>query len=520
MKFFQRNPFRVFALVLIWRVLLLIFTAQPVPGNDAFGYDGAVVNYLHGGSYCNPGFSVVFPISGRQLYATYPPLYQVALFSWMKMFGTSVISAMTLHLALFAVSGLLTLAIVKKFFPAVTGAALVALLLFGLTFDDRPEGLAYVFGLSAMRLVTQQISKPQFHAGIAAALTLALVLTLYTSVIVGAYFFGAGFLACAVALIWRRDLRWFAPFAGATALFAVITCAIAKWEPLWWAGFMESARQQSVMTNGFHAPHAGDLIKLARTAPVFIIALAAVPLVLSRRREIFLEERPWLALAIGIFAMGWILLAASVTLLAANYVSYTIFTQIILVAGLLALVEKHFPQRERLLRASVLACVILVSVRAIGMSTWGVACAWKNSYQSTRKTLQAELEPYAKSDQPILISSAFLYQAADVPVKNPVHCDWYFDHAHWTNSAQVDALIRLQPPKLVLTQFDYYRSFDGSPETPLQQLRRHPELVDIKVRNMAALTSPDAIPSMQRVVQQISWAPVIVDLDWKKPPPT
>ena len=50
-------------------------------------------------------------------------------------------------------------------------------------------------------------------------------------------------------------------------------------------------------------------------------------------------------------------------------------------------------------------------------------------------------------------------------------------------------------------------------------VRQHPELAETRIRDLAAVRPPDAIPSLQRVVQHISWAPVIVDLDWKKPPP-
>ncbi len=515
MKFWLRNPFFIFGLVLVWRILLLGFTAQPIPANDAFGYDGAVVNFLHGGHYCNPSFAVVFPIAGKEIYSAYPPLYQGVLLVWMAIFGTSVISAMALHLSLFAVSGFLALGIVKKFFPAATGYALAALLFFGFTFGDRPEDLAYIFGLGVLWLVARQISEDGFRAGTAAGLLLVLLLGLYTSVIVGAYFFGAGFLACAAAGGWRRNRYWFTPFVAAAALFAVTMIVIAKIEPRWWAGFMESAHQQSVMTAGFHAPRGMDVIKLIRTVPVFLVGLAALPLVISRRREIFKENFSWLALVAGIFAMGWVLLVADMTLLVANYVNYVMFTQIILAAGLLALAQKHFPEREPRLRVALLGCVLLVSVRAVGMTTWGAACAWENSYQSTQAVLRAELDPFAESARPVLVSSAFLYCAADLGVKNPVHSDWYFDHAHWTNNAEIEGLARLQPPKLVLTQFDYYRSF----VTPLEKLRQRPELVEIRVRDLAGVRVPDAIPSLRRVVQHISWAPVIVDLNWKSPPP-
>jgi hypothetical protein len=509
-----QNPFFILGLVLLWRILLLVFTVQPIPDPDAFAYDGGVVNFLLNGHYYNPSLAVVFPISGTEIYSTYPPLYQGALLIWMKLFGTSVISAMAMHVALFAVSGFLTVALIRRFFPAGASYATAVLLLFGLTFDDRPESLAFVFGLASLWLAARQISNGRFRMGTAAGLLLALLLGLYTSVIVGAYFFGSGFLACAVACVWRRRTYWFAPFIAAAVLFGIITFFISKMEPLWWAGFMESAKQQSVLTTGLHAPHGSDLIKLGRDMPVFLLGLAVLPLMVARRREVFATESVWVALLAGILVMGWVLLVASMTLLAPNYVKYAIFTQVILGAGLLALGRKYFPERERLIRVALAGCVLLVSVRAIGMTTWGVACAWKNSYQSARATVQTELEPYTTSDGPVLVSSAFLYQAADMRVKNPINSDWYFDHSHWTNNAEMNGLIQLQPQKLVLTQFDYYRGL----LEPVFQLQQHPELVEIHVRNLAALRVPDASRSLQRVVQHISWAPVIVDLDWKKTP--
>ena len=514
MNFFQRSPFQILALVLIWRILLLVLTAQPIPANDAFGYDGAVVNFLDGGRYVNPSISVVFPISGRELYATYPPVYQGVLLVWMKLFGTSVISAMGLHLGLFALAAALTLWITKQFFPEGVGYAVTALLFFGFTFGDRPESLAFVFGLASFWLVAQQISDGSVKPFAGVALALALLLALYTSIIVGAYFFGAGFLACVTACLWRRNLVWFAPFLGAATLFAAITLSIAKWEPLWWAGFMESARQQSVVTTGFHLPHGDSIAKLVRTAPVFLLGMMLLPVLLARRKEMISLQTSWLALVAGIFAMGWVLLAAAVMLLAPNYVTYVMFAQVILAAGLLALVQQFFPGRTRWLQASLLACAALVSIRAAGITTWGAACAWKNSYQSTQAILRTELAPYTASDEPVFISSAFLYSAVNLGVKNPIHSDWYFDHATWTNGAQIYGLEQCHPSKLILTQFDFYRTF----EPLVKQLQSQSGLVDIRVRNLAAMPAPDAFPSLQRVVQHVSWAPVIVDLNWKQRP--
>jgi hypothetical protein len=157
----------------------------------------------------------------------------------------------------------------------------------------------------------------------------------------------------------------------------------------------------------------------------------------------------------------------------------------------------------------LLACVLLISIRAVGMTTWGAVCAGKNSRPSAEAAVCRELCAAAISPAPVLVSSAYLYAAATVATTNVMYADWYFDHAHWTNNADAAALARMRPQKLVLTQFDFYRSFSG----PLEKLRQQSDLV-ITVRDEAQVRTPDAMPKMQRVVQHISWAPVIVDLQW------
>ncbi len=509
-----RNPFWVLGLVVLWRVMLLVFTGQPIPANDAFYFDGAMGNWLRHGEYCNPSIALVFPISGQQVFCAYPPMYQVALLFWMQLFGASVVSAMALHVAMFAVAGWLTVLVVKKYFPAATNYALVPLLFFAFTFDDRPEGLAHVFGMLSLWLVAKSISQGASWATLV-GITLALLATLFTSCIPGALYFGAGFLA--LALVWLKERKFspFLPYLLATFLFAAIVFAIIKMEPLWWAGFQAAAQQLPLASRGFHAPTTLDVVKLVRTVPVFFLGACLLPWLCARRREIFLTTEPWLALVGGIFLMGWIILLAFVTLLSADYVGQVLFLQVLLAAGLLALAGKFFPAREHFLRVVLLGCALLISIRAIGMTTWGVACAWKNSRQSAEAVLRGEFAPLVPTNGPVFVSSAFLYTAAELNVKNVVSADWYFDHAHWTNNADVIGLIRARPQKLVLTQFDYYRGF----VTPLEKLRQQPGLVEIRRRDFAVVRTPDLIPSLQRVVQHISWAPVILDLEWKTPPP-
>ena len=356
MKFSLRNPFFVFGLVLLWRVVLLVFMAQPIPANDAFFFDGSVVNLLLRGHYVNSAAVEVLPISGGQIYSAYPPLYQGVLLVWMTLFGTGVLAAMWLHLALFAASGLLTLAIVRKLFPPATNVALAVLLFCGITFGDRPDDLAHTLGLAALFLVARGISG-QGGWKTAATLTLVLFGALYSSVINGAFYFGAAFLTVVAAVCARRfsspvasfgktapggahrapPQLLFVSFIGAAALFAAVTCGIARYEPLWWQGFLENSRQTPIRTAGIRLPHPMEIFKLLRTAPVFLLAAGMLPFVIRRCRACAGE--PWMALLTGVSLMGGVMLLAAMTVVAPDYVSYVLFVQVILAAGLLALVE-------------------------------------------------------------------------------------------------------------------------------------------------------------------------------------
>jgi hypothetical protein len=242
---------------------LLVFTAQPIPANDAFIFDGGVANWLKTGHYVIPCMEVGYPISSGKVFSIYPPVYQIALLLWMPVFGISALSVMAMHLVMFAIAGILVVLIVRKFFPGETNYGLLPLLLIGNTFTDRPEDLAHIFGLVSLWLVARQISNARHSEWIDAGIILSLLLALYTSIIVGAFYFGAEFLACAAAWCSQRRKLFFVPFFVTAILFAAIVFTVMEMRPLWWHGFLENGQKQSV-TGGFHAPR---LILLNSSAP-------------------------------------------------------------------------------------------------------------------------------------------------------------------------------------------------------------------------------------------------------------
>src|SRR4051812_27470011 len=98
-----QQPAFVFGLVFLWKLALLLFTAQPMPANDAYWYDGAVVHLLNHGGYFNPSLLEGHPVSGAEFFCGYPPLHQICLLGWMSVFGTSALAAMWFHLFLIGI---------------------------------------------------------------------------------------------------------------------------------------------------------------------------------------------------------------------------------------------------------------------------------------------------------------------------------------------------------------------------------------------------------------------------------
>ncbi len=539
-----KSPWTWLAIVVGWRLLLLL-TAQPVPGNDAFLFDGAIVNWLLHGQYFNPSLAECFPISGNQVFAAYPPFYQALLLPWMWAFGTSALSAMWFHFVWFSIAAILLLKILQfAGFVAVNdqdqartelpGVAL--LFLCAVTFDDRPEGLAHVFGLLALLLTVRGLTapfadpKPGKGDGVAQTtgsyrgigVVLALFCSLYTSLVVGAFYCAITILTRVAAWLFvRRPLPWAITLA-ILVLFSAVTFIIARLHPLWWQGFLENARQTPVSTTGFRLPQASEIVKIVRNAPVFIVALLFAPWLIKRWSGLLRQKgnslsnpdcaARWIVDCVlaAVLVAGWILLAGTLTLFTANYVIYAWYTQVLLAAGLIRLaLGMHGP--KRLLLAGILGCsLLLVSVRVVGLSSWGVLCASDVSYGRAKAIIQQELQPYSESGSRPVISSAFLYQAANEGVRRAIHSDWPYDRRGRGPGSDLALMSRLRPSKLVLTQFDYYRVYAPI----LDELARHPELCSVKVRNTTRVPAPDSYASLQRVLQHVSWAPVIVDLVW------
>lgn len=511
-----QKPWLGFALVFAVKVALFLAVALPVPADDAFFYDGPVVNWLLHHRYVNPALAMVFPISGREIFSAYPPLYQAVLLAWMSWCGTSALSAMALHLVLFGIYMLVLLAIFRRLGTPAWCVNLASPFLLVITFHDRPDSLAHVFGMLAV--YSWMRSHPSFtivpsaraSGGWSWAMAAFSVLCLGTSLQIGATYGALLWLGMLAAALTGKAKLPIGPMLAMMLIPALLVALVIVRFPHFWAGFQEHARQTPSFT-GLRLPQLTDLLKVGRTIPG--VLGVAVVLFWSRAWRFCDADTQRFGIVCGAGTITVLsVVAVCLTFFTANAVGIASYLQPLIVGSFMAYSLSRTSERSSVQAQNYLflALALLGSLRAIGMMTWGVACAADVGYSKAISQVARELNQL-RSGQTALLSSAFLYEAARHPDIQWLYCDWPGpEHPHDLNP-NLDALLALKPAKLILTQFDYFRRY----EPQLAALKSRSEVVDVEVRQTARLRAPDSIRSLQRVVQHISWAPVIIDLKWR-----
>jgi len=504
----------VFVLVLLWKAALLVFTAQPIPANDSFFYDGAVANYVGQGKYCNPALANALPISGNEVFSAYPPLYQLTLLGWMKIFGTSALAAMWLHFVLFAIFARLVLATLRELQTPVWVAHFAGAFLLGLTWHDRPDSLAQVFGMVAVYATARALGglagtngrKP--GSGWAWLAALSVVLCFCTSLQIGGIYFVLIWLAVLLSSrLHGAPMQWPA-LAVMTLAPLALAFAVKLFWPHLWSGFQEHAQQTPSFTS-WRWPSIVELLKIVRTAPGVLFALALLPATLSRWPQTKARQMT-LLLAAGVTSAA--VLGGALFFLTPNLVANVAYLQPLVVGVFLALWAGGVVTESRLavLRACFGLAIVLVSIRAIGLTTLGVACAMDVSERDARQLVARELAR-APDHATVAVSAAFLYDVWSQQSRlKLLHCDWLGPLKRNQPAAEFANFVAAKPSRLILTQFDYYRRY----EAWLRELRTMPGTAKVRVENSARVRPPDASPRWQRVVQHVSWAPVIVTLEW------
>jgi len=515
MRRLVHSPGIIFALFALWKITLFSITVQPIPANDAYFYDGAVVNRLHGGTFVNPTVAIARPYSGTEFFSAYPPLYQPVLYLWMSICGASAASAAGLHVLLVIIWSGLVYRILRRLEIATWAMHLAGGFLFVVTFHDRPDTLAHVLGTGAVLAVVHWLNPVARPVALWMSAIL-LALTYATSLQLGAMYTGlVGVTVCGYCWFSKAKLPWTPLLVMALIPFGLLV--LGKYTvPRWWLGFVENA-QDNPSTLGLHVPDVGALLKLARTLPGVLL----LPLLLiangSRIRAGLRDlPKPTLAIFLGATFATLAVMVLSLCYLTPNYLTtFAAFLQpIVIGAGLATVTPAGISTTQRAIVVGLgCAAIGLGGIRAVGMTTWGLLCASDVSYRDSRDRVNTELDAIANADsRPVALSAAYLYAASGHTNLSLIHVDYMVRLKGAATASDLDGLLELKPGRLLLTQFDYYRRY----EHMISLLRREPAVAEVRVENCARVPAPDAIPSMRKVVQHISWAPVIVKISWRE----
>jgi hypothetical protein len=291
---------------------------------------------------------------------------------------------------------------------------------------------------------------------------------------------------------------------------ALLALVIFGW-PRLWEGFLEHARQTPALT-GRRWPSLVELLKIGRTVPGILLSALFLTWFISRSRT-NPQRAPQI---LWIVSVTCTLAALAITVgsaffLTPNSVGFAAYLQPICVASCLTLSSFQQHGRLRAQRAFFVLAAALGAIRALGMSTWGVACAADVSYSQAVHLVRQELQS-ANSRERVVLSGPYLYEGARHPEVQWLHADWLAKAQAGQPDFDRRALIATRPDKLILTQFDFYRRY----QPVLTELQQHPEIVEFKLINHARVEPPDAKKSLQKVVQHLSWAPVVVTFTWNK----
>lgn len=355
-------------------------------------------------------------------------------------------------------------------------------------------------------------AKPNSHwAWVAAGLT---VLTLGTSLQIGAFYLLFAWLVMLASSLLARETFPVAPMVASVLIPIGLVALVALGFPHLWLGFLEHARLTPSAT-GLRMPQATAILKVIRTVPGVLAISLLLSWLMARRNghEPSGAARFWLVTG-PCTATALAVVVASLFVVTANMVQIANYLQPLAVGGCLALVMTRIPRPSLPRRhlAVFLGLAFIVSIRAIGMTTWGLACATDMSYTTMLRRLRAELKTTAPGST-VIVSAAYLYETARHDELQWIHSDWPGKTDYSRGDWERDALVALKPAKLIITQFDYYRRY----EAVLADLKTRPKLLEFQIHNTAKMPAPDSIRPLQRVVQHLSWAPVVVDFSWRQP---
>lgn len=516
---FAKRSWIIIVLVLCWKVALLVFTSQPVQAGEGFFFDGAAAHKLAQGGFFNPPISHAFPILGARLFGACPPLYEIVLIPWIYVFGTSVLSVMWLHLLFFAAYMAILWRILERLKTPAWCINLAACLLLAIPANEGPESLAHCFGMIGIyacirtfRVLDQSAYENAKVWGWIMAV--CPVLAFCTSLEAGVVYSAVIFFTSIVAWFAGRVRPPVLPLLLMLALPVGLVYLAKTMLPGFWDGFEEYVHAIPFCSE-IQRPHWHDIFEMLRAVPGILLVTALLPLGLMRKRinfSSFHGKRFWLLLLPGLIAAIALSVAGllSVNSHATGIASYF---QCLIVGCYLGYCGTFSIQGDWLKRQTYLFVPVigLGALTIMGMSTWGVACALDVGRADAMSMIDQEIGGSHPEDYKVVISGAYLYDLVAHEDMEMIHPDWIAPMVNGARAGDFAALLALKPQKFILTQHDFFLHYYAM----LEVLQGRPEVRKITVVNKAIRRTPDSVRYVQKVVRDVSWAPVMVDISWK-----
>jgi hypothetical protein len=440
----------------------------------------------------------------------------------MKVFGTSAIAALALQGVLFGVFLTVLWLVLKRLQTPAWCVNLAGCLLFAIGWRERPDGLAHCFGMMAIyscvrsfRILDQTAYKnPKLWCWVMAVCG---VLAFCVSMAIGGLYVALLLAMCLAAWYAGRVRPAILPLFLMVAMPVGLIFLAKKMFPEFWAGYGEYARQMSSLRE-IHAPHWQDAVRIIEQVPGVMLVLILLPAVLIRRRANFSSyhgKRYWLllvpSLAAGASLVAVCLLTGNLNALeAASYLQCPVVASYFAFCGSFPIEGNWLRRQARMF----LPAIALGAVTMLGMSTWGVVCALDVSRAEAVQMVDLELGGSHPKGYKVVMSPAFLYDSAKHDDIEMIHSDCLAPFVNGAHTGDLEALIALKPAKLILTQQDYYLRYGEV----IEELKQRPEAGGINFVNKAIKRTPDSVQYIQKVVRNVSWAPVVVDISWKTEP--